>query len=235
MALTFADIAEEFKTAVNSDKIVQECLVEIRDGSRSYAVTNKLAIRVGKKLGEVLKKYEPIENIDEWDYVDLIPKSLGLDYEMIVNSCRMTQENINKDAGLGIKFVQPELNTDRIEGFITELRDNPEFKNISKSFYDQLVNFSESVVDDSIRDNAGVLYRAGVRTMIFRQAEFAACDWCKGIAGVYDYSEVSDTGNEIWLRHDNCKCLIDFKTERSTGFYSERVLNYKEKERNKKK
>lgn len=227
MALTFADIAEEFKTAVNSDKQVQKYLRKIVDGDRSYTTANKLAIRVGEKLGAVLKRHEPIESIDEWDYVDLIPKSLGLDHSIIVEACKGVQENINKDAGLGIRYFEPAFNMDRVNGIITELRDNPEFKNIEKSFYDQLVNFSENVVDDSIRDNAGILYRAGVRTMVIRQAEFNGCSWCQNIAGSYDYRDVSNSGNDVWRRHENCRCTIDYITERSTGFYSERVNNQK--------
>ena len=233
MALRFEDIAEEFKTAVNSDKQVQKYLRQIYDGSTSYETANKLSIRVGEKLGQVLKKYEPIDSIDEWDYIDLIPKSLGLDHQIVADACRGVQENINKDAGLGIKYYEPKFNMDRVNGLITELQTH-DFQDIKKSFYDQLVNFSENVVDDSIRDNAGILFRAGVRTMVIRQAEYNGCEWCQAVAGAYDYAEVSDSGNDVWRRHDNCKCVIDFKTERSTGFYSERVLNYKEKERNKK-
>ena len=102
-----------------------------------------------------------------------------------------------------------------------------EFKNIEKSFYDQLTNFSENIVDDSIRDNVGRLYRSGIRTMIVRQAEAGACKWCQEVAGSYDYSQVRNTGNDVWRRHENCHCVIDYVTEKDSGFYSERVNNQK--------
>ena len=228
MALKFEDIAQEFKDSVNGDKTIQKYLRQIRDGRGSYVTANKLAIRVGNHLGKIMVSYAPVEDISEWDLIDLIPKSLGLDHQMIADACRDVQNSMNKDAGLRIKYKEPKFDMDRVNGFITELQNNSEFTNIEKSFVDQIVNFSENVVDESIRENAGLMFRSGIRTVVVRQAEFGGCKWCQAVAGVYDYNEVSDKGNDVWLRHDNCKCTIDFHTERS----SERVYNYKETERN---
>lgn len=221
MGLTYEDIADEFKNRVNSDKYVQRYLRQIRDGKASYNTANKLAVRVGKNLGEVLKLHAPIENIDEWDYIDLIPKSLGLDHQIIADACRAVQENINADAGLSIKPQTPKFDKNRVYGLIKELEDNPEFTNIEKSFYEQLVNFSESIVDDSIRENAGLMYRAGIKTMVVRQADSNCCPWCEEVAGTYDYDDVKQSGSDVWRRHENCRCTIDYITERNGSFYRE--------------
>lgn len=227
MALTFDDIKNEFMTKVNADKTVQRCLRTIKDGKGTYITANKLAVRVGETLGKVLKAHEPIESIDEWDYINLIPQSLGLNQEIIAGACRDVQNTLNEKNGFGIKYQEPKFDWDRINGLIDELRNNPEFQNIKKSFYDQLVNFSENIVDDSIRDNVGRLYRSGIRTIVVRQAEFGGCKWCQEVAGSYDYAEVRNTGNDVWRRHENCRCTIDYVTERDSGFYSERVNNQK--------
>lgn len=220
--LTFETVKAEWMQAVNADPTVQRYLHQIKEGRGTYKSANKVAVRVGELLGKTLKAH-PIDNVDEWDYVNLIPSCLGLDHEYIVSVCRDVQNNMNKDAGLGIKYKEPEFNWDRVNGLVDELRNNPEFTNIQKSFYDQLVNFSENIVDDSIRDNAGVLFRAGVRTMVIRQAEFKACEWCRDVAGSYDYAEVRTTGNDVWRRHENCRCTIDYITERNSSFYREKV------------
>lgn len=227
MALMFDDIKNEFMTKVNADKTVQRCLRTIKDGKGTYITANKLAVRVGETLGKVLKAHEPIESIDEWDYINLIPQSLGLNQEIIAGACRDVQNTLNEKNGFGIKYQEPKFDWDRINGLIDELRNNPEFQNIKKSFYDQLVNFSENIVDDSIRDNVGRLYRSGIRTIVVRQAEFGGCKWCQEVAGSYDYAEVRNTGNDVWRRHENCRCTIDYVTERDSGFYSERVNNQK--------
>ena len=233
MALTFDDIKTEFMTKVNDDATVQRCLRTIHDGKGTYKTANKLAKRVGETLGKVLKEHEPIESIDEWDYVNLIPQSLGLNQQMIVDECRKVQNSLNAKDGFGIKYQEPKFDWDRINGLITELRDNPEFKNIERSFYDQLVNFCENVVDDSIRDNVGRLYRSGIKTIVVRQAEADGCAWCKEVAGSYDFAEVYEKGSDVWRRHERCHCTITYITERDSKFYSEEVKNFKEKERNK--
>ena len=178
-------------------------------------------------MGTVLVKHAPYEDINEWDLIDLLPKSLGLDHQMVADACREVQENMNKKAGLGIKFQEPKFDMDRVTGLIKELEDHPVFTDIEKSFMDQLVNFSENVVDESIRDNAAIMAKSGIRTMVIRQAEFKACEWCQEVAGSYDYNDVKDKGNDVWRRHENCHCTIDYITEKTSGFYTERVYNYK--------
>lgn len=227
MALRYEDIEKEFKVAVDGDPKCQKLWKTIREGKGNYKTANKLAQQIGKDLGKTLVKYAPYENINEWDLIDLLPKSLGLDHQMVADACREVQENMNKKAGLGIKFQEPKFDMDRVTGLIKELEDHPVFTDIEKSFMDQLVNFSENVVDESIRDNAAIMAKSGIRTMVIRQAEFKACEWCQEVAGSYDYNDVKDKGNDVWRRHENCHCTIDYITEKTSGFYSERVYNYK--------
>lgn len=228
MALTYNDIKDEFITAVNNDRTAQELYKKIRSGDASYKTGGQLAVRIGENLGKVLKKRAPLTNIDEWDLDDLLPKSLGLDHSMVATACKQIQESMNKKAGLGIKAKEPKFDWDRVNGMISELKDHPDtFGDIEKSFWDQLVNFSQNIVDESIRDNAQLMARAGIRTLVIRQPDFRACEWCRDVAGTYDYAEVKDTGNDVWRRHENCRCTIDFVTERDSNFYSERVNNFK--------
>ena len=227
MALRYEDIEKEFKAAVDGDPKCQKLWKTIREGKGNYKTANKLAQQIGKDLGKTLVKNAPYEDINEWDLIDLLPKSLGLDHQMVADACRDVQENMNKKAGLGIKFQEPKFDMDRVTGLIKELEDHPVFTDIEKSFMDQLVNFSENVVDESIRDNAAIMAKSGIKTMVIRQAEFKACEWCQEVAGSYDYNDVKDKGNDVWRRHENCHCTIDYITEKTSGFYTERVYNYK--------
>lgn len=224
--LTYEDIKEPFLEALRADKRATYLIGEIEAGRGTYETASEYAVRVGEILASILRKNAPLVSIDEWDLENLIPKSLGLDHSIVVYACEIVQNNMNADAGLGIKFVMPEFDSDRAYGLVTELQDNPEFTNIEDSFYDQLANFSQNIVDDAIRDNADLMTRAGIRSMIIRTAEFGACPWCRAVAGSYDYAEVN-RGDDVWRRHDNCRCTISFITERNTGFYSETVNNIK--------
>lgn len=223
MALKYEDIKKEFIKTVDSDKTCIDLYKKIRSGDASYATASKLAQRIGSDLGKVLMKHAPVQSIDEWDLDDLLPKALGLDHRMVSEACKQVQEKMNKDAGVGIKFKEPKFNNDKVQGLIKELRDNPGFTNIEKSFYDQLENFSRSVADDAVMANANVMWAAGVRTVVVRVAEAGCCKWCDQMAGRYYYDEVSDSGNDVWRFHENCHCTIDFYTERNGSVYRERV------------
>lgn len=225
MALTYEDIKPLFLTELQADARAMELWAMIEDGTATYAIASEYAAHVGDALARVLRANAPVEDISEWDIEDLIPKSLGLDHQMVTGACQRVQEALNEDAGLGIRFQAPGFDSSRAYGIVTELRNNPEFVNIQDTFYDQLVNFSQNVVDEAIRDNARVLSGAGIESKVIRVAEFRACPWCRAIAGTYDYEDVKATGNDVWRRHENCRCTIDFVTERNGRRYEERVNN----------
>lgn len=224
MALKFEDIKQAFIEEVDSDKKCIEYYKKIRSGDASYKTASQLAARIGECLGKVLKRHAPETSVYDWDLNDLLPKSLGLDHRMVATACEQIQEQMNKDAGLGIKPKAPKFDFDRVQGMIKELEDYADnFEDIEKSFYDQLCNFSQNVVDESIRDNMQLMARAGIKTMVIRQAEFRACPWCREVAGTYEYADVKNTGNDVWRRHENCRCTIDYITEYNGSMYRERT------------
>lgn len=218
MALTYEDIKEPFLTALNNDRRASYLIKEIEAGRGTYEMASEYAARVGDNLAKVLRARAPLVSIDEWDIDNLIPKSLGLDHSIVTYACENVQTGLNKDAGLGIKFQEPIFDSNRAYGLVTELRDNPEFTNIEASFYDQLANFSQNIVDDAIKANANVITGAGVKAYVVRATEAGACPWCDEVAGVYDYDEVKN-GGDVWRRHENCRCTIEFFTERNGVFY----------------
>ncbi len=36
------------------------------------------------------------------------------------------------------------------------------------------------------------------------------CAWCSRIAGRYDYEDVRDKGNDVFRRHERCRCTVDY-------------------------
>ena len=64
--------------------------------------------------------------------------------------------------------------------------------------------------DDHIRHNADKRFRAGMGPKIVRTAAFNCCSWCSSLAGTYDYEDVRDTGNDVFRRHERCKCIVDY-------------------------
>ena len=223
MMLTYDDIREPLTEAIQNDRKATQLYALIQSGTGTYNTASEYAIRVGECLARILRQNAPFESIAEWDLENLIPQALGLDHEHVVQVCEQVQLTLNADAGLGINYVPPMFDGNRAYGLVAELRDNPEFVNIERTFYDQLVNFSQNVVDESIRVNANVLSNAGVQSKIVRHPEVGACAWCRAVAGTYEYADVRRTRSDVWRRHENCRCTIDFVTERNGSEYRGRV------------
>ena len=221
--LTYDDIREPLTEAILNDTKARKLNELIHSGAGTYNTASEYAIRVGECLARILRQNAPFESIAEWDLENLIPQALGLDHEHVVQACEQVQLDLNADAGLGINYVPPIFDGNRAYGLVAELRNNPEFVNIERTFYDQIVNFSQNVVDESIRRNATVLSNAGVQSKIVRHPEVGACAWCRAVAGTYDYADVRGMRNDVWRRHEHCRCTIDFITERNGSEYRERV------------
>lgn len=222
----FEDIKKAFRQTVDNDPDVRKLYEELQR-TPTYGVSMKLASKIGEDLGKVLIKYAPELSVDDLELADILPKALGLDQAQVTTACKQVQEAMNKQAGLGVKYKEPKFNMDKALGLADEVRGVTDFEPIAQKFVEQVQNFSESVVDDSIYTNAGTLANAGVKALIVRTAEATACDWCDEVAGTYDYFEVKDKGNDVWRRHLGCHCDIDFSIDRGSGFITSRVNNQK--------
>ena len=62
---------------------------------------------------------------------------------------------------------------------------------------------------DFVRENADFHYESGLSPKIVRTSEAGACKWCRALAGTYDYSSVRATGNDVWRRHRDCRCVVE--------------------------
>lgn len=213
--LTFEDIKAPFLEAIERDKRAAALKKRIDAGRGNYAVASEYAGRIGDILAKTIKEYADDATVGALDIDALIPQSLGLDHDIVAGACATVQTKLNKAAGLGIKPQAPEFNSSRAYGIVEELKKLGDYDELTPGFYDQLANFSQNVVDESIQANAKVMNGAGVKSYVIRIAEANCCDWCAEQAGKYDYFEVNDTGNDVWRRHLGCRCTIDYVVERN--------------------
>lgn len=218
----FEDIKKAFRQTVDNDPEIRKLYAELQD-LPTYGTAMKLANKVGEDLGKVLVKYAPELSVDDLELADILPRALGLDHAQVSAACKEVQEKMNKKAGLGIKYKEPKFNMDKALGLADEIRGITDEDALAQALVERIANFSAGVVDDSIYENAGILARAGVKTILIRTAEANCCDWCEEVAGTYDYFEVKDKGNDVWRRHLGCKCEIDIDNGETIG----RVNNYK--------
>lgn len=126
-------------------------------------------------------------------------------YNIISSATEQVQTSLNEKAGLGIKALVPEYDTDRANGIIKHVTSSL-YDNIKASFLNSVVNYSQSIVDKSIEKNADFQYESGMLPTIKRTLNgIKPCAFCIKRAGTYDYP-LKD--REVYRRHTNCYCTV---------------------------
>lgn len=123
--------------------------------------------------------------------------------------CKDVQNVLNKQAHLGLKAIKPNYDSERADGICKYIADK-ELNEVKKDIRETSSTLNESMVDQSIRRNADFHYNSGLHPKIVRTVRGGCCEWCSKLAGSYDYEEVSDTGNDVFRRHRNCHCLVEY-------------------------
>lgn len=129
---------------------------------------------------------------------------------MVADYCAAVQETINQKAGIGIAAIRPQVNEYRLKDLIDKISDAEKIEDLGWMFKAPVVNFSQAVVVDSVRENAEFQQGAGLAPKLIRSQAGKCCDWCDALLGVYDYAEHKDKGDDIYRRHDNCNCTLDY-------------------------
>lgn len=82
---------------------------------------------------------------------------------------------------------------------------------VNKLLGEPMCNMCQSFFDGFIEKNVERRHQMGLKQILIRQMVANCCDWCRNLAGVYDYNDAPD---DIYRRHDNCRCMVTFKSEK---------------------
>lgn len=70
-----------------------------------------------------------------------------------------------------------------------------------------LDNIAQSYNDDYVQYNAKFRAESGMTAQIVRKLNGETCDWCRRLAGTYNYGEEP---REVYQRHDHCDCKVEY-------------------------
>lgn len=216
-------IKESFDKEFSGSKRIAELYEKIKDGSATYVEANKFAIEVGEMLARSFQNVLSEDILPDQRMYYNIAKSVVEpmminNYDLVAIFAENVQNNLNKNAKLGIKAIKPDLNRDRIDGIINRLSTTERYNDISWILKEPVVIFSQSIIDDSIKANAEFQYEAGLSPRIERTSTGKCCDWCNEIVGIYEYPDVP---KDVYRRHDFCRCKVNFMV----GKYRKNVHN----------
>lgn len=203
-------IKNDFEKRFAKSKKLKGLYKRISDGTANYEEAHEFAIEVGEILKSVFG-----ENISSsvlpdgrmyYNIADrVIRPMLENNYNIAAEVSAEVQTALNKSAGIGIKAVKPKMNEDKVQGIVDIVSGKENYDDIAYMLGEPVVNFTQSVVDDTVRENANFQYNAGMRPRIIRTSTGKCCDWCSNLEGTYEYPNVP---KDIYRRHKNCKCMV---------------------------
>lgn len=84
---------------------------------------------------------------------------------------------------------------------------------ISRFLGEPLKNIAHSIYDNYVETNVNFRSQSGMKEFIIRRELSSCCDWCKSLAGIYEYGSEP---REVYQRHDSCRCMVTFRGEDGT-------------------
>ena len=206
-------VQKRFATLYANDKKIKT-LTKAAQDSTSYEIANEYAIRTGELLSTALKTYV---NSGELSYIseelaeDILRPTLTTDHELIADVVKTIQLNQNKVSGIGIAPQVADLDTNRIDGLIKKISSYETMAQGEWLLEEPVINYSQAVVDDTMRKNMDTYTKVGMEPTITRVAEPGACPWCRALTGVYAYSDTKKDDSNVYRRHEYCRCIITYK------------------------
>lgn len=95
-----------------------------------------------------------------------------------------------------------------------------------------LGNISNSMIDNYIQKNVEFRAEAGLSEKIIRTSSGHCCEWCDKVAGTYKYPDVP---KDVYRRHDNCDCTLEYVDGKiRQDVWTKRLNNKLERDRIKK-
>ncbi|MDY4002843.1 MAG: hypothetical protein SOY62_10075 [Streptococcus orisratti] len=205
-------IQREFEQSYGASEVVKKSFEALKANKATYATVNEFAIEIGEILSKALTGSVSSSNLPDGKmYYNiaqrLLADTLGRNYEIVSAYAGDVQKLLNDEAKIGLAVQVPAINQDRIDGFINRLSFEKHFDDVAWLFGEPIVNFTQSIVDDSIRKNAEFQYEAGLSPEIVRTEGGKCCDWCREVVGRYKYPKVP---KDVYRRHQRCRCIVEY-------------------------
>ena len=205
-------IRADFTRRLGGRQRATELLELIEGGTGTYQTANDYSKQVGEALSEAFHANLSSDVLPDgrmyYNIADkVIRPLLEDDHALVAAAAYQVQQTLNDAAGIGLAAQSAPLNESRVQGFLDRLSSELNYDDVAWILGEPVVNFSQSVVDESIRLNVEAQGGAGLRPRVVRRAEPHCCKWCSSLDGSYDYPNVP---RDVYRRHENCRCDVTY-------------------------
>lgn len=208
----FDKIDKTFKLKAKESKTIKDKLKVLKNKKADYKDANEFAVEVGKILADTFQDKIKTQDLPDGKmYYNiakrLIEPNMVRNHDLVSEYSKEVQSILNKQANISIKAQKADLNQDRIDKLVDKITRYDSYEDGKWLLKEPIINFSQSVVDETIKKNANIHYKSGLNPKIIRKEHGNCCDWCKEIVGTYSYPDVPE---DIYKRHRYCRCTVDY-------------------------
>lgn len=213
----FEKIQNQFNKNIANDIHVKKFNELLAAGEASQIDLMNYSRRLGENLSKsFVSVFGSAQLPDEkitYEIANATIKPMTKNAHAIFNrQAKATQKKLDEAQNIGLNAVEAKYSDRRINGIVSKIL-QPQITtwDEQKKFLDEpIVNICMNFYDDFIHENADFRFRAGMKPKIIRTSEIKCCEWCSKNAGTYDYEDVSDSGNNVFRRHQRCRCSVVF-------------------------
>lgn len=202
----------DFRERIQNSTKLKELLQLINEGKASYVEAEEFAHEAGTLLSQTFGKYITSATLPDgrmyYNIADRVLRPmLEEDHQLIAGVAQQVQQTLNQKANIGLKAQAATLNEDRIYGIVNKIAESEQFDDVAWMLAEPVINFSQAVVDDTLKANIDFQGRAGLKPKIIRKSERKCCEWCSALAGEYMYPDVPQ---DVYRRHERCRCAVEY-------------------------
>ncbi|RDW21029.1 hypothetical protein CWR48_04245 [Oceanobacillus arenosus] len=207
------NIQRDFNTAISRNGKLQSIQAMIEKGTATYKQANEYAVEVGEILAQTFKVHIKSDVLPDGKmYYNIAERilnpTLSNNHIIVARVSAEIQGNLNRSVGLGLKGIAPAVNQFRVDSIINRVVAEEVFDDVAWILQEPIVNFTQSIVDDTIKTNVEFQGESGLSPRIMRSAHgHPPCDWCRSMEGVYKYPDVPE---DVYKRHDRCRCTVEY-------------------------
>lgn len=202
-------VRRDFLAEAEADPALRALREKIDAGEGSYADAEDYAYQLGELLSGKLREALGVQSdvLFQEAAAEVLRGALAEDHDLVSAAAASVQEALNRQAGLGLKAETVPLDQDRVEGLAQRVQEAGSYDKAEWLLKEPVKNFSQNVVDDTLKRNVEAQGKAGLRPRIIRKASGGCCPWCAALAGKYDYPDVP---KDVYHRHLRCRCTTEY-------------------------
>lgn len=203
-------VVDEFHRLYDGSAKIRTLLEKVKKGNATYTEAQDYALEVSRLIGQAYEKHVSSANLPDGKmYYNiasrLIPETLDENYALVSQYAASVQNQLNKNAGIGLRAQTADKEQDRIDGLVDLASNADQYDDVANQLLPAFENFCLHIVDSTIQKNADFHYRSGLTPKIIRKSHGKCCAWCRALVGEYDYPDVP---RDVYRRHGNCHCTV---------------------------